>query len=504
MLSSLGIIGLAASLILAAVFAAAGIGKLADRSGTQVAIREFGSPTNLVRPLGLGIPFAELAVAVLLLYGSTRAVGGAGALGLIALFSAAIAFSLARGRAPECHCFGQLHSAPASWKTLVRNGVLAVLGAVALGSGLAGETPGMFTWMRGVGAEAMLAIIGVVAVAVLAGGARAYLALLRSYGSVLLRLDGIERRLAEAGIEVEDQDELPGVGLAPGTPAPAFVTADTTGESISLDGLLAPGLPLLLLFTGSSCGPCSALLPTVAGWQGAHADRVTIAVVHGSDRDTGRATAEEHGLERVLVDQELAVFEAYEAESTPNAVLVSADGRVASWVAQGEDGIRDLLARALEAPDDEVDGLTIGSPAPELGLQAPDGTTITLETIAGRDTLLLFWNPACGFCSSMRDEVLVWEQTAPPTAPQLLVISSGDADSTEAEGFTSLVALDHAFDAGSAFGAGGTPMAVLIDREGNIGSPLAAGAEAVFALAGARDLPAPSSSSENKAAVIAT
>lgn len=40
MLSSLGIIGLAASLILAAVFAAAGIGKLADRSGTQVAMQE--------------------------------------------------------------------------------------------------------------------------------------------------------------------------------------------------------------------------------------------------------------------------------------------------------------------------------------------------------------------------------------------------------------------------------------------------------------------------------
>ena len=43
------------------------------------------------------------------------------------VFSVAIALSLARGRAPECHCFGQLHSAPAGPMTLARNAVLAAL-----------------------------------------------------------------------------------------------------------------------------------------------------------------------------------------------------------------------------------------------------------------------------------------------------------------------------------------------------------------------------------------
>ena len=504
MLSALGILGLTASLILATVFAAAGMAKLADLPGTQVAVREFGAPKRLVRILAFGLPFAELAVAALLLYGPTRAVGGAGALALLALFSAAIAVSLARGRAPDCHCFGQLHSAPASSKTLARNGVLAGLGTVTLGSGLAGATPSAFSWMNHVGAAEALGIsIGIVAVALLAGGAVAFLSLMRSYGSVLLRLEGIERRLAEAGIELGERDGLHELGLEPGTRAPAFVSATTAGASVSLDDLLAPGLPLLLVFTSSSCGPCSALLPAIAGWQSAHADRLTIAVAHGSDRDTSRAAAEEHGLDRLLVDQELKVFEAYEASSTPNAVLVSPDGRIASWMAQGEDRIKDLLAHALNEPD-EVEGLAVGSPAPELDIPGLDGGTITLGTIAGRATLLLFWNPACGFCSSMRDEVLAWERMAPRTAPQLLVVSSGDADSTEAEGFTSLVALDPTFGAGAAFGAGGTPMAVLIDHDGNIGSPLAAGAEAVFALAGARDAHAPSSSSEARAAGIAT
>lgn len=504
MLSALGILGLAASLILATVFAAAGIAKLADLPGTRIAIREFGAPQSFVRPLALGLPFAELTVVALLVYGPTRIIGAAGALALLAVFSAAIAASLLRGRAPDCHCFGQLHSAPTSWKTLARNGVLAGLVIVPLGAGIVGETPSAFARVTHVGAVEGLAIAtGVVAVALLTGGGLAFLSLMRSYGSVLLRLEGLERRLTAAGIDVEEHEELPELGLEPGTRAPAFVTTDTAGASVSLDDLLAPGLPLLLVFTSSSCGPCSALLPAIAGWQSEHADRLTFAVAHGSDRDTGRAAAEEHGLDPLLVDRELKVFEAYEASSTPNAVLVSPDGRVASWMAQGEDRIRDLLAHALDEPD-EVEGLAVGSPAPEIELQALDGGTISLETIAGRETVVLFWNPGCGFCSSMRDEVLAWEQQAPQTAPQLLVVSSGDADSTRAEGFASLVALDPAFEAGTAFGAGGTPMAVLIDREGNIGSPLAAGAEAVFALAGARDAHAPSSSSEWRAAAIVT
>jgi len=63
------------------------------------------------------------------------------------IFSAAIALRLARGSAPDCHCFGQLHSAPVSWKTLARNGVLTLLAGAALTAGLAGRTPSAVTWI---------------------------------------------------------------------------------------------------------------------------------------------------------------------------------------------------------------------------------------------------------------------------------------------------------------------------------------------------------------------
>ena len=484
---SVGTLGLLAGLLLAAVFAAAGIAKLADLRGTRLAVREFGAPAILVRPLTLGLPLAELAVAALLLYGPTRAVGGAGGLALLALFAAAIAVSLARGRAPDCHCFGQLHSSPASWRTLARNGVLAGLAVAPLYAGVTGETPSAFAWAGAAGTMEILAIAaGAVAVALLSGGVLAFLSLTRSYGSVLLQLERIKERLAEAGIEIDEHEPQPELGLEPGTVAPPFAAVDTTGADVSLDDLLAPGLPLLLLFTSSSCGPCSALLPTVAAWQDEHAHELTIAVANGSDRETSRAEAEEHGLEHMLVDESLALFEALEANSTPNAVLVAADGTIASWAAAGADEIEQLLETVLADASETVEqGLPVGTKAPEVELVGLDGGPLPLS-YPDEETLLLFWNPGCGFCSSMRDEVLAWEKNSPAGAPRLLIVSSGDEAATRAEGFSSAVALDPQFAAGNAFDAGGTPMAVLLDRHGRIGSPLVAGAEAVFELAGAR------------------
>ena len=55
------------------------------------------------------------------------------------MFAAAIAVNLARGRRPDCHCFGDLHARPAGPATLGQNLVLAAgAGAVAL-AGRGGE-----------------------------------------------------------------------------------------------------------------------------------------------------------------------------------------------------------------------------------------------------------------------------------------------------------------------------------------------------------------------------
>jgi uncharacterized membrane protein YphA (DoxX/SURF4 family) len=124
---------LIARLLLAATFAVAGLAKLRNLAGSRAAMAGFGVPERLAAPIGTVLPLAELAAAILLLPAATARAGAVAALGLLLAFSAGIAASIARGEAPDCHCFGQLHSEPAGPKTLGRNfGVALLAGFVIL------------------------------------------------------------------------------------------------------------------------------------------------------------------------------------------------------------------------------------------------------------------------------------------------------------------------------------------------------------------------------------
>src|SRR5437870_4671970 len=120
---------LLARVVLGAVFLLAAVSKLADRQGSRHAVGDFGVPNWLRTPIALLLPFVELAVGVLLLSGAFTRLGVFAALALLILFTTAIAISLARGKTPDCHCFGQLHSAPVGSSTLIRNALLTALAA---------------------------------------------------------------------------------------------------------------------------------------------------------------------------------------------------------------------------------------------------------------------------------------------------------------------------------------------------------------------------------------
>ncbi len=75
-----------------------------------------------------------------------------------------------------------------------------------------------------------------------------------------------------------------------------------------------------------------------------------------------------------------------------------------------------------------------------------------------------------------------WERKDPGDASRLLVVSAGSVEENRAQGFLSPVVLDRDFAAGHAFGATGTPSAVLVDPAGNIASQAAVGATEVLKL----------------------
>jgi peroxiredoxin/uncharacterized membrane protein YphA (DoxX/SURF4 family) len=319
-------------LSLAAIFAVAGFAKLADPAGSRRAVRDFGVPGRLAAPLGFVLPIAEIGIAAgLVPAASARFAAGAGA-GLLVLFAVAISIALLRGRRPDCHCFGQLHSAPAGPATLARNAALAGLATV-----IAARGPG-----AAVGAVDPAATVAAAAVALLLLESAVLVALLRRHGHVLAQLD-----------ELRNTTALEEAGLPIGTPAPSFTLESATGELISLDDLLARGLPVVLTFVDRGCGPCAALLPELAGWQEEHADCVTVAIVGRGDAEANRATAEEHGISLLLVDDG-DVAAAYGSAGTPSAVVVDPDGRVATRLSYGADRIRALVVDQLELEPEAV------------------------------------------------------------------------------------------------------------------------------------------------------
>ena len=483
------VVTLIARLALATVFAIAAATKLADREGTRKAVAAFGAPERLAAPLAILLPLAELVVAGLLLPATTAVYGAVGALCLLAIFSIAIAVSLARGRTPDCHCFGQLHSEPASWKTLVRNGVLAAVAVVALAGSIAEPDASAVAWIGDLGGAELLALaVAVCAGVVLVVGGFAFLTLMRSYGNVLVRLDSIETALAASGIDLAELAEMPEFGLEPGSPAPAFSARSLAGDEVTLESLTSAGLPALLFFTSPHCGPCQSLLPTASAWQHEYGDVLQLVFVTDGTADEVRTEAEEFELEHVLLDEDHALYGAFEASGTPSAVLVAPDGAIGSWVAAGSEWVERLVADAT-AGEPEPEGLPLGAEAPAVELPTLDGEQVSLADLRGRDTLLLFWNPGCGFCRSMHEGLRAWEESTNGVAPRLVVISSGDAESTRAEEFQSLVLMDESWETAGAFQAGGTPMAVLIDADGKIASHVAAGADAVLALANANGGP---------------
>jgi uncharacterized membrane protein YphA (DoxX/SURF4 family) len=100
-------LSLAARLVLAAVFAAAGWPKLLDPDGTVRSVRAFRLvPEALVPAFGYGLPMLELALAALLLVGLLTRPAAAVVGVLLVMFMIGIAAAWARGLSIECGCFG--------------------------------------------------------------------------------------------------------------------------------------------------------------------------------------------------------------------------------------------------------------------------------------------------------------------------------------------------------------------------------------------------------------
>lgn len=484
---------LAIRLVLGGVFIVAAVSKIADRGGSRQAMMDFGIPASLAPVAATLLPVFELLVAAALLFGPVARLGAAGAVVLLVVFMIAIGVNLAQGRRPDCHCFGQVHSSPVGGSTLVRNALLAALAGVVLLAGPGASPLTALAILGGSGASTILLVGLLVLAGVMAVQWWFMMNLLQQNGRILTRLDAFEEIFVKSGLA----QALAG-GLKVGSNAPTFALPSQEGGTLTLESLRELGKPIMLLFTDPDCGPCTSLLPEVVAWDREHADKITIALLSrkGASRHDGRDL--ERQLTYVGFQEKREVADAYQVGGTPTAVMVRPDGSIASKLAAGPEAIRNLMDEAVNGklPVPMLNGggghghqhghpapaLQMGDPVPDVKLPDLAGNQVDLADFRGTDTVVLFWNPGCGYCQQMLPDLKAWEAQRSPQSPRLLVVSAGSIEDNRAQGLNSPVVIDQQFALGYRLGANGTPSAVRLDTEGRVASEIAVGADDVLAL----------------------
>lgn len=385
---------LLARVLLAGIFGLAAVSKLVNLRGSRQAMRSFGLPERLAAPAGLALPLVELALAVALVPRVSAWWGALCALALLFTFVAGIAVNLARGRTPECHCFGQLRSARMGWPTLTRNGVLAAVASFILWQGR--DDPGltMVAWVNALSVvEAVALAVGLLALGSVVAVGWLTIQLFRQNGRLLIRIETLEAARSSSGqiattgkrptdalktgrrvgtsahrssmpsggvpapASTASLHPVPGnggatngnsgeMGRAPaptprhlasriGEPVPALRVPGLDGNEVDLSSF--KGEPSLVLFWNPSCRFCARMVDDLKAWEAAQRpDAPRLRVISIGSVEANRKM----GLRStILLDQGFSAGRSFGVSGTPSAVLVDENGKIASDVAIGASAI---------------------------------------------------------------------------------------------------------------------------------------------------------------------
>lgn len=483
-------------ILLAGIFALAGIAKFLDLKGSRKAFMDFGVPPGLAMPGAIALSVAEIAIAAMFLSIETSWYAAIGASFLLLLFIIQMSYQMARGNAPDCHCFGQIHSAPVSATSIVRNIIFAV--------------PAVFLVIHGEGnqgfslldprVDLMQLVFGAAVVALLFAVIFTLLKISQQQTEIMRRIELMEL-IARDGAHVEREDVVsPHDGLPIGAVVADFELPDLNGKTVSLADIKSAGKPVLFFYVGPSCSPCKALVPEFETWQRDLADKLQIVFLSSG---TTQENIEKIGgdVEKtILVQKHREVADLFKAQWTPTAVLMDANGRIASHAAAGDTAIRELIEKiSVEDITREFvyfvpshNGHThartdkIGTNVPEISVADISGREITSDFFKGKQTLVTFWSTTCPHCTNMLESLREWDALKADDAPNLILFSDGDGSEDATFGLSSPVVHDPGHKTANGFGMFGTPSAVLIDERGRFMTETAVGAPDIWSLIGKR------------------
>lgn len=479
-------------IFLAVIFFIAAVGKLFDLEGSEKANKAFGVPESLAKPLAILLPILEISVAILLLFIGTSWFGAIGGTLLFTIFIGGMLWQLKQGNAPDCHCFGQIHSEPVSSKSILRNAAFLVLSLALVFSGRQNQGLALSGSADVMQIIFGLIIVGILIVAIL------YLSIIKQQQTeILRRLDILEMYGGEGGGQERENVGNPSEGLPIGAPLPNFIMPTAEGAVIKLEQILLKRKPMLFINVSPSCKPCEALLPEIEVWEKELSEQIEFVFI---TRGSKNENLEKFGSDisrTILIQDDNELADLMEIRWTPTALFANKNGVVASHPAAGDAAIRELIEqiKSENIADDlafvakeNANGKApkIGETIPEFKLKDIGGQEVETNDLKGKKTLVAFWSLSCPHCKEMIGELRDWDKIKGQDEPNLVVFSDGDLEDHENLNLNSPVVIDEDYKIADKLGMFGTPSAVLVNESGKIVSETAIGAGQIWALLGRR------------------
>jgi peroxiredoxin len=330
--------------------------------------------------------------------------------------------------------------------------------------------------------------------------------LIRQNGRLLLRLESLEKAVAQLGTpkpQVAPAQTAP-TGLPIGAAAPDFelpLVSDPRARK-----KLSEFQPkrVLLLFFNPRCGFCTQMLPQLAVLT---EHNVVPIVVTTGDPVENSALFKEHDIScTVLLQHEMETASRFLVNGTPMGYLIDEQGQIASQLAIGADALLALVGnsatsgmvagsadngkrthkgnRLLSDSKIERNGLKVGIAAPGFTLPRVQGGELSVEEYWGRKLLLVFSDPDCGPCNQLAPRLEEAHRRHPEI--QVLMVSRGDLAPNQAKiaehSFTFPVVLQKQWEISRLYAMFATPIAYCIDEEGLIADEVAVGTDPILSL----------------------
>lgn len=476
-------------LVLFGVFAVAGVAKLLDLKGSEKAAKAFGAPDAAAKQIGVLLPIAELIFAGCLLFTTYSWIGSVGALLLLVIFIGGMLWQLKQGNAPDCHCFGQIHSEPVSWKSIARNILIALLPILLISAGRNNQGLALGDTTSVMIQNLLLAVLSVAAIISVSYIYR----LIKENSDLKYRLELVE--LMDTGGQPVERAASgdPTDSLPIGAPFPDFSLSDTNGRIVTFEHLLVDFKPKVFMFVGPDCGPCKLLLEDFAAWKKEFEPDIRIIFISKGSEEDNR---ERFGslADGMLLQNGMEFANKLYIKWTPAAIFVSADGNIAGHPAVGDVAIRDMMAR-LRNEDHTVPNfylengrkhtrLKLGQPVPDFTLTDLDGNAVNKEFFSGNQTIAFFVTTTCAYCAEVIDQLRIWEASPEKNGFNAIVFSDGDPDLHRSYGLKTPIVLDKDYKVSANIGMYGAPCAILIDENMKVASETAVGGPMIWSLIG--------------------